>query len=76
TQLPCTLNRCLLLMAAPEVLSTLLSLFGSQFTSRQETYRKSPFWIFSILSEDIARNFTKRMVCAKFYLYIHTVCIK
>uniref|UniRef100_A0A8C9IHR1 Uncharacterized protein n=1 Tax=Piliocolobus tephrosceles TaxID=591936 RepID=A0A8C9IHR1_9PRIM len=76
TQLPCTLNRCLLLMAAPEVLSPLLSLFGSQFTSKQKTYRKSPFWILSILCEDIARNVMKRTVCAKFYLYIHTLCIK
>ncbi|XP_061063241.1 tRNA (guanine(10)-N2)-methyltransferase homolog isoform X3 [Eubalaena glacialis] len=64
-------NRYLLLMAQehlefrlPEIKS-LLSLFGGQFTSSQETYGKSPFWILSIPSEDIARNLMKRTVCAK-----------
>ncbi|KAB1275333.1 tRNA -methyltransferase-like protein [Camelus dromedarius] len=69
--LPSSLNRYLLLMAQehlefrlPEIKS-LLSLFGGQFTSSQETYGKSPFWILSIPSEDIARNLMKRTVCAK-----------
>ncbi|XP_037699643.1 tRNA (guanine(10)-N2)-methyltransferase homolog isoform X3 [Choloepus didactylus] len=69
--LPCTLNRYLLLMAQehlefrlPEIKS-LLSLFGGQFANSQETYGKSPFWILSIPSEDIARNLMKRTVCAK-----------
>ncbi|XP_057594204.1 tRNA (guanine(10)-N2)-methyltransferase homolog isoform X2 [Hippopotamus amphibius kiboko] len=69
--LPATLNRYLLLMAQehlefrlPEIKS-LLSLFGGQFTSSQETYGMSPFWILSIPSEDIARNLMKRTVCAK-----------
>nr|XP_058939300.1 tRNA (guanine(10)-N2)-methyltransferase homolog isoform X3 [Kogia breviceps] len=69
--LPGPLNRYLLLMAQehlefrlPEIKS-LLSLFGGQFTSSQETYGKSPFWILSIPSEDIARNLMKRTVCAK-----------
>ncbi|XP_032263817.1 tRNA (guanine(10)-N(2))-methyltransferase TRMT11 isoform X3 [Halichoerus grypus] len=69
--LSCTLNRYLLLMAQehlefrlPEIKS-LLSLFGGQFISSQETYGKSPFWILSIPSEDIARNLMKRTVCAK-----------
>ncbi|XP_033263634.1 tRNA (guanine(10)-N2)-methyltransferase homolog isoform X2 [Orcinus orca] len=64
-------NRYLLLMAQehlefrlPEIKS-LLSLFGGQFTNSQETYGKSPFWILSIPSEDIARNLMKRTVCAK-----------
>uniref|UniRef100_A0AC11C2D5 tRNA methyltransferase 11 homolog n=1 Tax=Ovis aries TaxID=9940 RepID=A0AC11C2D5_SHEEP len=68
---PGILNRYLLLMAQehlefrlPEIKS-LLSLFGGQFTSSQETYGKSPFWILSIPSEDIARNLMKRTVCAK-----------
>uniref|UniRef100_A0ABK0LK83 tRNA (guanine(10)-N(2))-methyltransferase n=1 Tax=Rattus norvegicus TaxID=10116 RepID=A0ABK0LK83_RAT len=67
--LPGSLNRYLLLMAQehlefrlPEITS-LLSLFGGQFTSSQET--KSPFWILNIPSEDIARNLMKRTVCAK-----------
>ncbi|XP_032718363.1 tRNA (guanine(10)-N2)-methyltransferase homolog isoform X1 [Lontra canadensis] len=67
----CPLNRYLLLMAQehlefrlPEIKS-LLSLFGGQFISSQETYGKSPFWILSIPSEDIARNLMKRTVCAK-----------
>ncbi|XP_059797252.1 tRNA (guanine(10)-N2)-methyltransferase homolog isoform X5 [Balaenoptera ricei] len=46
-------------------IKSLLSLFGGQFTSSQETYGKSPFWILSIPSEDIARNLMKRTVCAK-----------
>ncbi|XP_032014363.1 tRNA (guanine(10)-N2)-methyltransferase homolog [Hylobates moloch] len=69
--LSCTLNRYLLLMAQehlefrlPEIKS-LLSLFGGQFASSQETYGKSPFWILNIPSEDIARNLMKRTVCAK-----------
>ncbi|XP_027972842.1 tRNA (guanine(10)-N2)-methyltransferase homolog isoform X5 [Eumetopias jubatus] len=69
--LSCSLNRYLLLMAQehlefrlPEIKS-LLSLFGGQFISSQETYGKSPFWILSIPSEDIARNLMKRTVCAK-----------
>ncbi|XP_049756307.1 tRNA (guanine(10)-N2)-methyltransferase homolog isoform X4 [Elephas maximus indicus] len=69
--LSCPLNRYLLLMAQehlefrlPEIKS-LLSLFGGQFTTSQETYGKSPFWILSIPSEDIARNLMKRTVCAK-----------
>ncbi|XP_054992894.1 tRNA (guanine(10)-N2)-methyltransferase homolog isoform X1 [Sorex araneus] len=69
--LPNSLNRYLLLMAQehlefrlPEIKS-LLSLFGGQFTSSQETYGKSPFWILNIPSEDIARNVMKRTVCAK-----------
>ncbi|XP_054943491.1 tRNA (guanine(10)-N(2))-methyltransferase homolog isoform X3 [Physeter macrocephalus] len=68
---PGPVNRYLLLMAQehlefrlPEIKS-LLSLFGGQFTSSQETYGKSPFWILSIPSEDIARNLMKRTVCAK-----------
>uniref|UniRef100_A0A8C5LC41 tRNA (guanine(10)-N(2))-methyltransferase n=1 Tax=Jaculus jaculus TaxID=51337 RepID=A0A8C5LC41_JACJA len=70
--LPGSLNRYLLLMAQehlefllPEIKS-LLSLFGGQFTSSQETYGKSPFWILSIPSEEIARNLMKRTV------FIHT----
>ncbi|KAM5283039.1 LOW QUALITY PROTEIN: tRNA (guanine(10)-N(2))-methyltransferase TRMT11 [Hipposideros larvatus] len=69
--LPGPLNRYLLLMAQehlefrlPEIKS-LLSLFGGQFTTSQETYGKSPFWILNIPSEDIARNLMKRTVCAK-----------
>uniref|UniRef100_A0A8C9BJ82 tRNA methyltransferase 11 homolog n=1 Tax=Phocoena sinus TaxID=42100 RepID=A0A8C9BJ82_PHOSS len=69
--LPGPVNRYLLLMAQehlefrlPEIKS-LLSLFGGQFTNSQETYGKSPFWILSIPSEDIARNLMKRTVCAK-----------
>ncbi|XP_071469153.1 tRNA (guanine(10)-N(2))-methyltransferase homolog isoform X4 [Marmota flaviventris] len=69
--LRCTLNRYLLLMAQehlefrlPEIKS-LLSLFGGQFISSHETYGKSPFWILSLPSEDIARNLMKRTVCAK-----------
>ncbi|XP_070352320.1 tRNA (guanine(10)-N(2))-methyltransferase homolog isoform X6 [Equus asinus] len=69
--LPGPLNRYLLLMAQehlefrlPEIKS-LLSLFGGQFISNQGTYGKSPFWILSIPSEEIARNLMKRTVCAK-----------
>nr|XP_048281403.1 tRNA (guanine(10)-N2)-methyltransferase homolog isoform X2 [Myodes glareolus] len=46
-------------------IKSLLSLFGGQFINSQETYGKSPFWILSIPSEDIARNLMKRTVCAK-----------
>ncbi|XP_055390930.1 tRNA (guanine(10)-N2)-methyltransferase homolog isoform X6 [Bubalus kerabau] len=79
---PGIMNRYLLLMAQehlefrlPEIKS-LLSLFGGQFTSSQETYGKSPFWILSIPSEDIARNLMKRTVCAKsiFELWGHGKC--
>ncbi|XP_068933562.1 tRNA (guanine(10)-N2)-methyltransferase homolog isoform X3 [Petaurus breviceps papuanus] len=69
--LPSTLNRYLLLLAQehlefrlPEIKS-LLSLFGGRFSSHQEIHGKSPFWILSIPSEDIARNLMKRTVCAK-----------
>ncbi|XP_070305951.1 tRNA (guanine(10)-N(2))-methyltransferase homolog isoform X3 [Odocoileus virginianus] len=57
-------------------IKSLLSLFGGQFTSSQETYGKSPFWILSIPSEDIARNLMKRTVCAKsiFELWGHGKC--
>ncbi|XP_063091120.1 tRNA (guanine(10)-N2)-methyltransferase homolog isoform X2 [Cavia porcellus] len=46
-------------------IKSLLSLFGGQFSSNQESYGKSPFWILNIPSEDIARNLMKRTVCAK-----------
>lgn len=59
-----------------EEIKSLLSLFGGQFISSQETYGKSPFWILSIPSEDIARNLMKRTVCAKsiFELWGHGKC--
>ncbi|KAI2543732.1 TRMT11 isoform 9, partial [Pan troglodytes] len=57
--LSCTLNRYLLLMAQEHLE------FRLPFASSQETYGKSPFWILSIPSEDIARNLMKRTVCAK-----------
>uniref|UniRef100_A0A9L0THU0 tRNA methyltransferase 11 homolog n=2 Tax=Equus TaxID=9789 RepID=A0A9L0THU0_HORSE len=75
--LPGPLNRYLLLMAQehlefrlPEIKS-LLSLFGGQFISNQGTYGKSPFWILSIPSEEIARNLMKRTVCAKTGTSLH-----
>ncbi|XP_009983619.1 PREDICTED: tRNA (guanine(10)-N2)-methyltransferase homolog, partial [Tauraco erythrolophus] len=48
----------------PEITS-LLSLYGGQFSGEQEMRINSPFWILSIPSEEMARGLMKRTVCAK-----------
>ncbi|XP_021248746.1 tRNA (guanine(10)-N2)-methyltransferase homolog isoform X1 [Numida meleagris] len=65
------LRRYLLLLAQehlefrlPEITS-LLSLYGGQFSSQQEVRVNSPFWILNIPSEEMARGLMKRTVCAK-----------
>uniref|UniRef100_A0A8D2B1Q9 tRNA (guanine(10)-N(2))-methyltransferase TRMT11 N-terminal domain-containing protein n=1 Tax=Sciurus vulgaris TaxID=55149 RepID=A0A8D2B1Q9_SCIVU len=67
----CTLNQYLLVMVQehlefrlPGEIKSLLSLCEGQFISSQNIYGKSPFWILSLPSEDIARNLMKRTVCA------------
>ncbi|XP_054835806.1 tRNA (guanine(10)-N2)-methyltransferase homolog [Eublepharis macularius] len=70
--LPCAgLARYLLLLAQenlefrlPEIKS-LIFLNGGQFICQQESKLNSPFWILSLLSEEMARGLMKRTVCAK-----------
>ncbi|NXS49092.1 TRM11 methyltransferase, partial [Balaeniceps rex] len=46
-------------------ITSLLSLYGGQFSGEQEIRVNSPFWILSIPSEEMARGLMKRTVCAK-----------
>ncbi|XP_020646362.3 tRNA (guanine(10)-N(2))-methyltransferase TRMT11 isoform X3 [Pogona vitticeps] len=48
----------------PEIQS-LISLCGGRFSSEEELRLKSPFWVISLPSEEMARGIMKRTVCAK-----------